>query len=107
MPNFDPKNLPRALFIALMMERIPAMDAVRHGLATHFVPEGTVDSLKAHLSLDVNQITRDSEIEQIIDSFASMKYTPGLERTLPYYDEMCHIFQPDAVESIICRAKES
>ena len=107
MPTFDATNLPRALYIALTMQRIKGEQIVRHGLATHFVPSGRIDDLKAHLALHASPAITDNQIESIINSYSTLRHSKGLERTLADFSEINQIFQPDSVEGIILRAKDS
>lgn len=78
MPDFDRRNLPRALYIALYVPQIIGEDIVKYGLATHYVEARKIDQMKAELSLKINRGTSKAEIEVIIDKYASLKYSTGL-----------------------------
>jgi enoyl-CoA hydratase/carnithine racemase len=90
------------LYMGLIGEKIKGVDLAKCGIATHFVPQQKIETLKKALIDNTNEDINLSKLLNIVKEFSDVTYNPN-EFYFPKLDEIKKIFQLDSLDDVFKR----
>lgn len=88
--------------MGLTGQKLRGKDLAKCGVATHFVPQDKLDSLKHAIIEKVDENTDVDSLNEIVKHYAEIVYSPDIF-SFPNYDEIKRTFAVDSLDDLYKR----